>query len=332
MNKRTTLLLGIFFSVILPISVLAIYVFITQGNLQPKLFFTTCFQVINSMQEHLHLNPQAILSLFIMTVLSISAVLVAIQFISFLISYYHLKSQPVYKNSQVNSKLNKLLKKHSLNDEIIIIIGGNKLVAYTFGLFKPKIVISKLLLQKSTYKQLEAIVLHELFHIQKGHILWSLSIRLLSYFFFFTPILKYLYNELRTEFELSADCYVEKVQKTNRYLKQAIILNLQYSKSGFPHFASSPIEKRVEHLVNKRFPFEKVGFWQFSLSIVSFLLMLSIATSNTNQVFARYIANDNPLCNSKNSCKSSGCIEYGSIYKDAYTIFIPASFQSSYSH
>ncbi|PIY79964.1 MAG: hypothetical protein COY80_05405 [Candidatus Pacebacteria bacterium CG_4_10_14_0_8_um_filter_42_14] len=331
MNKRSNFLLGIFFSIALPIFSLGTYILITKGSLRPKSFFTSCFEVIKNVQEHIHLHPQAMLGAFVITIFSISIILVMIRLIAFLISYQHLKALPNDAGKPLNIKLSKLLKKHNINDEIVTVTEGQKLTAYAFGLFKPKIVISKLLLQKSTNKQLEAIILHELFHIKQRHILWILGTQMISSVLFFVPIVRYLYAQLKTEFELSADAYVETVQNTDRYLKQAFVLNLEASQNNFPDFASSPIETRIEYLVNKRSTFEKVRPWQLSLSVVSLLLMLSIVAGYPKQIFAKFIADDDLICQTQSNCETPGCNENGLIQQDAFTIFIPASFQTSLS-
>ena len=144
MNKRSNFILGIFFSIALPIFSLGTYILITKGSLRPKSFFTSCFEIIKNVQEHIHLHPQAMLGAFVITIFSISIILVMIRLIAFLISFQYLKSLPSYAKRQPNLKLSKLLKKHNINDEIVTVTEGQKLTAYAFGLFKPKIVISKL--------------------------------------------------------------------------------------------------------------------------------------------------------------------------------------------
>ena len=328
MNKRTKVLLVILFSIALLAFSLGTYILIMQGSLQPRSFFTTCFEVIKNVQEHIHINTQVIIGAFVIATITISTFLAIFQFINFLFSYYHLNTQTNYTGSNYKSKLNKLLKKHNIQPQTISILDNNKLTAYTFGLFRPKIVISRPLLQKLTVKQLEAVILHELFHIQNRHTLWLLIIRTISSFLFFIPIFKYLYSQLKTEFEISADAYVEKVQKTNTYLRQAIVLNLVYRTDSFTYFVSSPIEKRVEYLVNKKSSFDKISIWQLSLSIVSFFLMLGIVINNPRQVLAQFAAEDSTICKSQTNCESQGCLENASVQKDTFTIFVPASFQS----
>lgn len=332
MNKRTKLLLIIFFSIALLAFSLGTYILINQGGLQPKSFFTTCYEIIKNVQDHIHINSQGVIGGFLIVIITLSMFFITFQFINFLISQYYISNKTNYIARGYRSKLNKLLKKHDIQPETIRVLNSNELTVYTFGIFRPKIVISKLLLHKLTLKQLEAVLLHELFHIKSRHTLLLLITRIISSFFFFIPIFKYLYIQLKTEFEISADTYVESLQRTNTYLRQTLVLNLEYSTNNFTYFVSSPIEKRVEHLVNKKSSLDSISFLQFGLSLVSLFLMISIITNNPTQVLAKFEEGNNIICKSQDECKSEECLENTLVQEDTFTIFIPASFKSSYSY
>ena len=302
MNKRVNVLLSILLSISLLTFTLETYILIKQNGLQPNSFLTTCFEAVKNVQRHLHINPQSIVATLVVATISISMFLMLLQFITFLTSYFHLNTKKTTSIENYKSKLDTLLLKHNIQQDVFRIVESNKLIAYTFGIFKPKIIISSLLLEKLTPNQLEAVILHEEFHIKNWHTMWLLITRMISSFFFFIPIIRYLYNQIKVEFEVTADAYVESIQKTNRYLRQAIVLNLEYKTNSFTYFSSSPIEKRIEYLVKKKYTLEQISFWQFSLSIVSLLLMLGIATNNPKQVFTQFPPQDNSACESEKTC------------------------------
>jgi len=331
MNKRTQILLAILLSISLLTFSLGTFILLTRGSLQPSSFLIICFEVVKNVQEHIHINPQGMIGTFIVATISISMFLVLLRFIIFLISYRQLNTQKSTAIENYKSKLDKLLVKHDIQQDVIRILESDKLTAYTFGIFRPKIIISNLLLEKLTTEQLEAVILHELSHIKNKHTLMLITTQTISSFLFFIPIVKYLYTQLKVEFEITADAYVESIQKTNTYLRQAIVLKLEYKKNSFTYFSSSPIETRVEYLINKRFSLERIGFWQLSLSIVSLLLMLGMATNNPKQVFAQHPAQENSVCKSATTCYPSDCPENSLVQQDTFTIFIPASFQTLYS-
>lgn len=309
---------------------LGTYLLATKTTLQPQLFITTCGEVLKNIQEHVHFNPEGVLSAVILFVAFIGAGLGLWQLIKFLISRRRLHQLKIMKD--VPENLEWVMRKHHLSSHQIALISHGKLTAFTIGLFKPIIVVSQSLVAKLSRKQLEAVVLHELYHLQSHHILWLLLSRLISSAFFFIPLIGYLARQLRTEFELAADAFVVEKQKTKDHLCSSLALNLQYTESLVPHFATSPIEQRVESLTCNKSSREWIGIKQLAISLLSLSFMLGIAFIQPSQFAAEASLTTGGVCEVGEECQTTGCSSHQSTESHYFSPLVPASFPLISSH
>ncbi|KKQ93180.1 MAG: Transcriptional repressor, CopY family, partial [Candidatus Levybacteria bacterium GW2011_GWA1_39_11] len=205
---------------------LGAYLLITKTTLHPQLFITACGEVLKNIQEHVHFNPDGVLSSLILFVTTISVSLALFQLIKFVVS--HRRLHRFQAEETLPDNLKTIVSKHDLSQTAVVVDRNNKLTAYTIGLFKPKIIVSSALIAKLSHEQLEAVVLHELHHLRSRHLLWLLLSKLISSLFFFIPLVEYLAQQLKTEFELAADAFVVEKQKTRDHLCGSLALNIQY--------------------------------------------------------------------------------------------------------
>ena len=309
---------------------LGTYLLATKISLHPQLFITTCGEVLKNIQEYVHVNPNGILSSLILPVAFISASLALWQLVRFLISHWRLHQLRIIKDMSENVIW--VMNKYSLSNHHIVIVNRDKLTAYTIGLFRPKIVVSQSLVRKLSREQLEAVVLHELYHLRSRHVLWLLLSRLISSLLFFIPAVEYLARQLQAEFELAADAFVVEKQKTTDHLCGSLALNLQYADSVVPHFATSPIEKRIESLTGNTLLFEWIGARQLVVSFLSLSLMLGIAFIQPSQVAADFAFETGGVCSVEKGCQTTDCSEYEAKDTHNFTPIVPASFSLSSSH
>ena len=246
--------------------------------------------------------------------------------------FAHRKLHQMKNVSRIPGKLQWVMNKHNLKDNSILIENGGTLTAYTIGLFKPRIVISNSLINNLTKQQLEAVVLHELYHFKNRHVLWLLLSRLISALFFFIPLIDYLSQQLKTEFELAADSFVVEKQKTKRHLCDSLALNLQYAGGVIPHFATSPIETRVESLVGNNFSFNRISIRQLVVSVFSLIIMLGLAFIQPSNISANSGVVSGGLCKSDVECQSTDCSAYETSELHNFTPLVPASFSLSSSY
>src|SRR3989344_5674015 len=115
-------------------------------------------------------------------------------------------------------KLRVVLERNNILRDSIIIVEENKIVALTIDWFSPKVVISSFLVERLSHKHLEAVILHEYYHLKNKHPLLMITSEILSSTLVLIPILRDLTDKLRSVLEKEADRYVFKQQKTPKYL------------------------------------------------------------------------------------------------------------------
>ncbi|RJR28098.1 M56 family peptidase [Candidatus Microgenomates bacterium] len=310
--------------------ILGTYLLVTKTTLHPQLFITACGEILKNIREHVHFNTDGFLSSLILFVTAISVGLALFQLIKFIVSHWRLHQfQP---EGVLPDNLRAIISKHDLSNEFVSVVRNTKLTAYTIGLLRPKIIVSKALTVKLSQNQLEAVVLHELYHLRNHHVLWLLLSRLISSLFFFIPLIEYFARQLKTEFELAADAFVVEKQKTKDHLCGSLALNIQYAGSVIPHFATSPIEKRVESLIGNKITLEKIGTRQLSVSLLSIGLMMGAAVIQPGQVSAGLTLESNAICRVGEKCQTTDCTSHQSIEPHNFTPHVPVSFSFSSSH
>lgn len=281
------------------------YLLTTQLTFAPQLFIAACGEVINNIREHIHLNSDGVLGFLTLLVTAMGVSLALFQLLRFIISHRQLQGYQTERELPAN--LRATINKHNLSKDIVSVVKNTKLTAYTIGLFRPRIIISHTATAKLSRKQLEAVILHEWYHLRNRHVLWLLLSRLASSLFFFIPLVEYLARQLKIEFELAADSFVIEKQKTKNHLCDSLALNIQYVGGVIPHFATSPIEKRVEFLVGNKIPWEKIGIKHLGISLFSICLMIVMTVIQPNQVFANFIIEKNTVCDMETKCQITNC-------------------------
>ena len=300
------------------------YLLATRTSLRPQFFITACVEVLRNVSEHVHFNPDGVVSILILLVALISMSLAVLQLTKFFTAYRRLLT--LRTSNSIPHKLQWVVNKHSLKKSSVSVISGATVTAYTIGLLKPRIVISQSLVSNVTKHELEAVVLHELYHLKNRHVLWLLVSQVISSVFFFIPFIQYLARQLKIEFELAADAFVVEKQKTKDHLCDSLALNLQYAGGVIPHFATTPIERRVESLLGNKLSPERMGIKTVAVSTFSLLVMLGIAFVQPSQATANFAFGTSEVCSVGDSCQNTDCS--GKQIEDMhnFTPFVPASF------
>ena len=300
------------------------YLLATRTSLRPQFFITACVEVLRNVSEHVHFNPDGVVSILILLVAVISTSLAVLQLTKFFTAYRRLLTLKTVNS--IPHKLQWVVNKHSLKKSSVSVISGATVTAYTIGLLEPRIVISESFISNVTKHELEAVVLHELYHMKNRHVLWLLVSQVISSVFFFIPFIQYLARQLKIEFELAADAFVVEKQKTKDHLCESLALNLQYAGGVIPHFATTPIERRVESLLGNKLLPERVGIKTVAVSIFSLLVMLGIAFVQPSQAAANFAFGTSEVCSVGDGCQNTDCS--GKQIEDMhnFTPFIPASF------
>lgn len=198
-----------------------------------------------------------------------------------------------------------LEKKYFLHKKIII-FRNQKLLAFCMGILKPKIFISSEVLKRMTYREIEAIILHERQHIIGKDNLVMIFLNLVKTSFFFFPVVTDFVNNLEIQREIKADQSV--VKETGRKIN--IISALRKIIESKPNYVyanafseSFSIEPRVHSLIGKGsnlFPF-KYGSIVISLSVLLFLMNLTLSRIEIHP----QTNSSTMLCIDKGTCQNS---------------------------
>lgn len=95
----------------------------------------------------------------------------------------------------------------------IYILPTAEVAAFTIGLFRPKVVISKGMIQTFSDEEMDAIIFHEEYHQNNHDPLKLFCFTLLAEGMMYIPVLKGLLQRYHTYQELAADKYA--MQKWN---------------------------------------------------------------------------------------------------------------------
>ena len=135
-------------------------------------------------------------------------------------------------------KLKIILERNDIPKDLVIIVEDGKDCAFTIDWFSPKIVASTGLLNRLSYCQLEAVILHEYYHAKFKHPLLLIVGEILSSSLNLLPILKDLTRKMRIVLEKEADKYVFEQQRTARHLNLALeTVSSQNRFKIYPNFS-----------------------------------------------------------------------------------------------
>src|SRR3990172_5236486 len=135
-------------------------------------------------------------------------------------------------------KLKFILERNGIRKDLIIIVEEVDVYAFTIDWFSPKIVISTSLIEKLNQNQLEAVTLHEYYHLKNRHPLLLIVGEILSSSLLMLPVLRDLTRKMRTVLEKEADLFVSNQPKTTRHLNLALeTVSSQNRFKIYPNFS-----------------------------------------------------------------------------------------------
>lgn len=157
---------------------------------------------------------------------------------------------------------------------VVLILDPKVKTAFTHGLFRPRIYISKGLIDSLDRPELKAVILHELHHKRRFDPLRFLLYSMLADTFFYVPLLKDLLCSLRIKKEAEADEAACRDLSERLTLAGAIVKAASFNLRGLASGATSitgggETHARVENLVkSKKLRFKPVGNARLALSLI----------------------------------------------------------------
>ena len=170
-----------------------------------------------------------------------------------------------YKSNTVPNKLRRVLKKVGLKKDEVVVVQKRSNHAFNYGVRSQKILLSKGLIKNLTLKQLEAVVLHEQYHLENQHSPLLILSEVISSTLFFLPIAKEVNKKMKVMFEKQADAFAENIQGSSSYLNMALLKVPNSRIQYYPGFAM-----RREHEMSRNSVFVSIFVILVAVSLFLF--------------------------------------------------------------
>jgi hypothetical protein len=210
--------------------------------------------------------------------------------------------------------IKKVCKNLHLSPDNFVITSHKKPLAVTAGLFFPKIIFSSGLIQKLNYDELEAVVLHEMYHQRHKHgLLYILAEAITLAVGFILPVLKDVTAAMKLEFENMADKNALSYQGNPYHIVSALNkLSGQTHQSSFPAFATV-VEKRIELLHSEVLTPPAISKNNVVLSLGMFAILCTFASAPVTKTFAAPEPEASNVCVNRFEVGMSKPVNYSSI-------------------
>jgi bla regulator protein BlaR1 len=177
-----------------------------------------------------------------------------------------------------------------INDNYIT-INSVRPFAFCFGIIKPKIYVSKKLIQILSKRELRSVILHEKYHIQKHDTLTLLIATVFESLTPHLPLVKDIIRNYKIERELMADkSAILELGSSNdliSVLKKLLKYESQIDFAGIPAIAGiDTLEPRIKRLVNNEHFIKAFSYKNIIISLIStiFLVFLALIPVNTSEI------------------------------------------------
>ncbi|MGG1688261.1 M56 family metallopeptidase [Pseudalkalibacillus sp. NRS-1564] len=145
-----------------------------------------------------------------------------------------------------------VIRNFDLGNQALEVIRSDEPIALTYGMIRPKIVLSTELVSLLSKEELRAVIYHETFHQQHRDPLKKFIITLLVHALWYVPILKWVSNHYHTLREIAADRFAMK--EANMLDLSSALLKLLKSDHRQRHafavsFAETSVNDRIQHIL-----------------------------------------------------------------------------------
>ncbi|ERI07869.1 M56 family metallopeptidase [Aneurinibacillus aneurinilyticus] len=150
-----------------------------------------------------------------------------------------------------------LIRAFQRQNQDIIVINHEQLLAFTMGFRRPCIVLSTGLIEILEDHELEAVVEHETFHQQNYDSLKIFTLQLISQSLWFIPLTKWSYRNYKIISELLADEYAIQKMGSELGLGSALLKLIKncFHANATPvlaHFSDESVNYRLQQLVDPK--------------------------------------------------------------------------------
>ena len=155
------------------------------------------------------------------------------------------------KMDQSWSRLDQLATRLGMASSVVL-VHSTQPKAFCYGLLRPRICVTTALVERLTESELEAVLLHEKYHLEKHDPLKVAIGRIVTTSLFFLPVVKSLYDRYLIAKEIAADEKAIREQGQRRSLASALDKLLALNGTGYSNLVE---EAEGVGLMNHRIDF-----------------------------------------------------------------------------
>ena len=293
---------------------LAIGMLIMLSRLLPLFFQQSvyvCQQFINSFS--IKVPHQT--GLIILGILLVILLLAIKKFLIIFFEIRRLRAQLIlYK--KVDKTLGNVLKKHHLQKSVFL-VQSEKTFAFCYGIRFPKIYISTSLMQMMSNKELEAILLHEKYHLKNRDSLIMFLASFIQLFFPFFPLVTDLLAQYKINREIEADKEAIESLGDRKAIISVLKKFLALPSSTFATASAiadyETLEPRIKALVNQEKSPVKVKISHVFISFFSLAILATVIITPVHATEMHMPQQDTTmLCLQGDAC-AKWCKEHNSV-------------------
>lgn len=234
-----------------------------------------------SLVTKVSINPHSFLSWITVAFLSFILLLIITRCLLLLIQIKRLNNHLI-EHTQISSTMASLLKKLNLKDTVHV-VEEQRCFAFCFGIFNPKIYISTALISSMEDKELQAILIHEKYHIENKDTLKMFLVFIFQHIFPFVPLISDLIYNYRIEREIKADQAAIESLKGKAQIISVLRKLLLVETNPVSYVVAiadmDTLEPRIKALTQKDYSFRKYKFINIIISFLSLTFIVGISLS-----------------------------------------------------
>jgi beta-lactamase regulating signal transducer with metallopeptidase domain len=216
------------------------------------------FSIVGYAHEHYNTLYQQSLNYFnavlpYVSIAYLGAVLfLTLRFLFFIRASYLLNKRDLVKISPIYKiYIQELSMRMSIKKKVTVWISKNVDAPVLIGYFKPVILLPLAAINQLTTEQLEAILLHEMAHIQRNDYFVNVLLGVVNIMLFFNPFAKLFIKVLETERENSCDDVVLQFRYSPEKYAKALLTLEQNRLNVLPSLTLSSNGKNEKHLLTR---------------------------------------------------------------------------------
>lgn len=172
-----------------------------------------------------------------------------------------------------------IIKKYDLENKIVV-YKSEQPSAFCIGIVRPKIFISSGMVQLLNKTEIEAVILHEEYHLRHKNNVMLFIFNTFSYILFFFPLIKDLKKQYEIYEEIEADKHAYTYLNGNapiiNSLKKLLLYEEPALKYGFGFSKTHDVEYRIRSIIQNRVQIRAFSLRNILISLASFITLSSL--------------------------------------------------------